>query len=515
MLKHPPKAGYNGLTIVLSNPSRLDRITLLSGTGGNYFSDECLYPHASRYQCDVRVLEDKSPFLPNTKCILALGEKAQQSIGNVTTSLHEQRGSPLFHNEIPVISSYLPQDCVDLKDYESEFNPELQGSDMESGDEGDTENGNPLSEKRRHGKTKRSNYAFWLQRDVEKCFRILQNGGKLPTNPITPRYHIYPSSDDVIALLTNTKNAFLYFDIETDANLNITCFAFSFGFPDIYVVPCIDWTYAWAYSSLPKIFQALQISLLSNTVVAHNGAGFDFFVLAHKYKIAIGRRVYDTMYAQSRIYPEIEKSLGHCISLPWMFEPYHKNEGNFAYRTQHQAMELWKYCGKDVSSLIHLREQQQIYASKHTGLRESIDSVNSYVRPYLICQLQGIHYKQELLKETMDTNDRLCNQYLRILDILVGKDSMRKIRRKSKSGMPSSNVQCITYFHEMLQYPVVGRSKKTKKPSLGKTLMFKLKLKFPKQAVIDVILAYRALAKESGSLKFTCWKNENKQTPNA
>lgn len=514
-LRHQPKANYSGLTIVMSNPSRFDKLTLLSGTGGNYFSNECLYPHANRYQCDIRLLEDTTSILPNTKCILALGEAAQQSLCKVSTDLFEQRGSPLLYNSsIPTISSFLPQDSIDVKDYESEFNIALQGSDVEHGSEDDAENGNPLSSKRRHGITKRSNYAFWLQKDTEKCFRIIQNGGRLPIpEGIAPRYHIYPASDDIISLLCGTKNAFLYFDIETDANLNITCFAFSFGLPNIYVVPCIDWTYQWAYSALPKIFQALQIALLANTTVAHNGAGFDFYVLAFKYKIAIGRKVYDTMYAQSRIYPEVEKSLGHCISLPWMFEPYHKNEGNFAYRTQQQAMELWRYCGKDVSSLIYLKKAQDEYAKSRTGLRESIDSVNSYVRPYLICQLQGIHYRQDLLADTMDTNDRLCNQYLRILDILVGKDSMRKIRRKSKAGMPSSNAQCVEYFHNMLLYPVQKFSTKTKKPMLGKTLMYKLKLKFPKQAVIDVILAYRLLAKESGSLKFLPWKDSNKQTP--
>ena len=59
----------------------------------------------------------------------------------------------------------------------------------------------------------------------------------------------------------------------------------------------------------------------------------------------------------------------------------------------------------------------------------------------------------------------------------------------------------------MLGYPVVFKSKKTQLPSLGKKAMYKLRLKHD-NPVIDFVLAYREVAKESGSLKFNPWKTQ-------
>jgi hypothetical protein len=67
----------------------------------------------------------------------------------------------------------------------------------------------------------------------------------------------------------------------------------------------------------------------------------------------------------------------------------------------------------------------------------------------------------------------------------------------------------------MLGYPVVSLGKMTKKgtrnASLAKQNMFKLKLKY-NNPVIDFVIAYRELAKESGSLKFTPWKTNNESS---
>lgn len=78
--------------------------------------------------------------------------------------------------------------------------------------------------------------------------------------------------------------------------------------------------------------------------------------------------------------------------------------------------------------------------------------------------------------------------------------------------MPGSNKQCCTYFHDMLGYPVISRGKETKKgtrnASLAKQNMYKLRLRFD-NPVIDFCLAYRELAKESGSLKFNPWIDDS------
>src|SRR6266404_270380 len=96
MLRHKPRLTYSGLTIVMSKPSRFDNQHLLSGNGGVYFNNECLKPNGVNIlQCDVRLFEDNSPLIDNTKCILLLGEEAAQSwLRNKDNSLNEIRGSP-------------------------------------------------------------------------------------------------------------------------------------------------------------------------------------------------------------------------------------------------------------------------------------------------------------------------------------------------------------------------------------------------------------------------------------
>ena len=103
MLRNKPKLKYCGLTVVLSNPSRFDRVSLLSATGGHVFNDHCLRPDFNVMQCDIRVSDDKSPLLPDTKCVLLLGEGAMRSWLPETrnNSLGEMRGSVFIVNNIP------------------------------------------------------------------------------------------------------------------------------------------------------------------------------------------------------------------------------------------------------------------------------------------------------------------------------------------------------------------------------------------------------------------------------
>ena len=503
-----PKLSYCGLTIVLRNPSRFDlkHGRLLSANGGSLFSD-CLAPDFNIHQCDLRVREDRESLLPGTKCVLLLGEEAAQEwLGNKENTLNEIRGSIYTINDIPHISSYFPQDASDIKDYESSHNEEYEREE-------DEDDKAPVDEKRRHGKTKRKNFRFWLGRDVNKCKLILK--GRIPSNPIpNPEYHIYPSSNLVVNTLTETKGKELFFDIETDERLNIICFSYSFGDSNIYCIPCLDHNYSWAYHNLPAIYRALATGIWNNTVVAHNGANFDFYVLAKKYKIAINK-VKDTMLQQHRCYPEAERSLGHCTSL-WTTEPFHKDEGDEGYYTPAQVKQKLLYCGKDVYTMMLVYKAQLEHARRNPGLQESFNQVNSAIRPYLITSFTGIHYDAQKVKEIMAENDGLMMQYIRLINWFVGEKTISELRKRFKSSLPGSNPQCCIYFHEKLGYPVVGRGKEKKdgsrNPSLAKKNLFKLKLKH-ENPVIDLVIAYRETQKESGALKFNPLKQDEVNNP--
>lgn len=502
--------GYCGLTIVLSHPSRFDKFALLSAQAGNIFNNDCLRPEFNSMQCDIRVADDPSELLPNTKCILLLGTYAMgkylrnEVYGN---TLSEMRGTLFQYKGITAIPSYYPQDALDIKNYEQD-NPLSHheiSNDIEAWeeDDGDEEKEGDV---KRYGFTKRSNYLFWLRRDVWKAKQVLNNTVPRIERPI---YRMYPPADEVIKVLTETKNEYLYLDIETDfEEQNIQCFSFCFNSNIIWNVPVLDWHYLRAYTTLHLILRALSIAMRDNIVVTHNGATFDLFVLCYKLHIPF-RRAYDTMIAHQRCWPDIEKSLGHFNSY-WNWEPFHKDENSLGYQTEKQMMDRMFYCGKDVFTMKLGKAEIDKYAKTIPGLQQSIDDANACIRPYLTSTLQGIKVAEEELKERIKLNDRLMYQYNRMVEILIGEQGMQMVRTFVKSKKPSfisgSNKQCVGYFHDLLGYPVQAYGKPDKfgkkAPALGKKQLYSLALKF-NNPVITLICLYRQLRKETSRLQFT------------
>jgi hypothetical protein len=497
MLYHPPKFTYSGLTIILSNPSRFDQTELISAQAGAWFNNNCLRPDFNRYQCDIRLADDDRPLLTGTKVVLCMGLKAQQLWMKVDTNLDEQRGSPVLRfNDIVYISTYLPQDCMDMKNYESYLNTEL--SAQNKAEEAETKKEKGERAEKRRTPTDRANYRFWCQKDTRKAIDILKRG--LRRTP-PPEYIIYPSSKTVIDVLRAAKDKIMYVDIETDIiDRHLKCFGFAFDTGPIYVVPFYRFNRELAYDNCGAILGAIAIAMQRNLVVTHNGQTFDLFVLMHDYGIPF-RKAYDTLIATHRCFPSVEKSLGHCVSL-WTHEPYHKDEGILQPKSDRQEHSLWSYNAKDVFTTRLVKEAIDAYAATIPGLTASIEQAMSSIRPYLTTTMTGILYDEEKLKARVAYNDRVMMQMMRVADILVGKEAMEWIRGSGKGHMLGSSQQCVRYFHTLLGYPVVSRSQKTKAPSLDEPAILKLKLKHD-NPLLDAILEYRGRQKETGSLLFT------------
>jgi hypothetical protein len=497
-MRHLPRFTYSGLTMVLSNPSRFDDKTgkLLSGFAGDYV-DEHLRPTTNRYCCDIRTADTlDAGLLDGTKAIILLGEKAISlwTAGKYNTyTVGEQRGCPLegYFPSVPTIGSYFPQDCFDIVDHERRLNTQYGGSglDDDSFDEGEEYEGT-----KRHGKTKRANWRFWLGKDLRKIAGKLQATSDDDKEAV-PSYRIYPEASDVIEELRNPNEDTINLDIETDREFNITCFGFSLGLHrPIYVVPFLRYNYSNAYgTSFIEILKAIVLALNHKEIVIHNSM-FDLFVLCNKYRMPFGRRIYDTMLAQHRCFPEVEKSLGHCVSL-WTWQPYHKEEGVMNPQNIDQEMKLWQYNGKDVYTMMLVRRAIDLYASKHPGIPESIAQVNRCVRPYLLNTMYGIRYDETKIPEIISENDRLCNQYLRTMKLLTNTDLL-----------PTSSKSCVKYFHDAMGYKVIRRSTKTGAPSLDEKSLYKLKIGNPQNVIIDLVFAFRRKIKETGILKFNPWK---------
>jgi len=472
--------------------------------------NDCLQPEYNNMMCDVRVMEDKTPFLPDTRCLLLLGEHTMHEWCKDTrgNTLNEMRGSLLDVNGIPAIASYLPQDACDMKNWEkahNELSKEYEADDEVSGNSEDEEDEGDV---KRFSPTKRSNYSFWLKKDTEKAKSILL--GKLGLNQTKPNYNIFPTADEVVHVLTTHKNVYFYFDMETDyEEQNLLCFSFSFDGHTIYSVPVLNTNYRPAYTNYHHILRALAIAIRDNIIVAHNGACFDFFVLAFKYHIPV-YRCYDTMLAQHRCFPSVEKSLGHCVSL-WTWERFHKDNNPGAYFTQEHMMSMLKYCGKDVYTMYLVKQSIDAYAKTIPGLEDSIKCAQDSIVPYLLMSLQGIAYDEEARKKITDENDRLMMQYIRMMNLLIGDKGLMEVKsfiKSFKGSFTGGNEQACAYFHDILEYPVLFRSTKTGLPSLGKKIMYRLAMKYPENAVIPIILNYRKVQKETSALKFIPFRDD-------
>lgn len=498
-----PTVTYCGLTIILSNPSRFDKHNpvrpdsdfLLSANGGVMFNRYLLNPDYNLLQCDVRTKDCKDSLLEGTKCICLLGEEAmkQFALGVEGNTINEMRGSLLATKfGIPAIATFNAQEAVDRQDFEHGNREEYHGAPSEGDDDSEGDG-------KSHGNTKRANYAFWMRRDLWKCKQITL--GKFIVEK-EPNYRIYPPSDEVIHALDSCEGI-VDFDIETDyEEQNLLCFAFSQMDSDtVYSVPILNSDYRFAYSTVPFIIRALARMFERCTICAHNGAGFDYLVMGNKYKIATTKAI-DSMLMWNRCFPDLEKSLMHVISY-FTWQRFHKDEDSKAYRTHQHMMDKLKYCGKDVFGLRLIREAMTKYAKTIPGLEDSMTCANDSIIPYVTTMIQGIKYDEKKVAKVIEENDKLMEQYIRICKILIGPDLVL-----GKGAFPGSSRQNVKYFHDLLGYDVIFRSKDTGAPSLGKKSMYKLALKYPNNPVITFINLYRRLQKETGALGFEPWKTD-------
>lgn len=497
---HPPKLGYKGLTIILSNPSRFDFKQLLSGNAGTWFCDTALRGIGlNRYQCDIRTMDVETPLLPGTKVVLCLGQAAQQKWFSPQHSLSEQRGSPHIKSnageDIIYISSFFPQDCYDLQNYEARLNPHHSGprEDSEAPDDDEA--------KGHKGSTRRQNYKFWLGCDIRKVGRILKQGLH---RSVRPAPVLYPPASRLVEVLQSKKRDTFYLDIETTFDRTLTCIGFCFEEGPVYVFPFRRYDYTLGYGEVEasRILRALSIAMRDNLTVSHNGHGFDWLVLAHHYRIPFGKNLYDTMISHNRCYPEAEKSLGHCLSL-WTDEPYHKDEGVFNPHNTDQERQLWLYNAKDVYAMRDLKKAFDNECDKDAGLKASIEQAQSMIYPYLVATLKGIKMDEVRLREIVSENDRYMMQLQRIVRILVGEEVFDLLKGKSDASLLSSNKQAARYFYTMLGYKVPYKTD-SGEPACDAGAMLKMKLALAKSGVenpvIDLRLKFAGIRKETSFL---------------
>jgi hypothetical protein len=504
---------YSGITVLLNRPSRFDEQSnrLISGKAGESFDKQF-----AKYGIDRKDLVIKTAYgwntlgnrmlLDDTKAILCLGYESLK-LFNTENNIGEMRGSPFLYQGIPVITSFAPQDANDLKDYESSYH--------EGGDEDEDPNDKTFN--KGHGVTARRNFKFWLNRDIAKTIRIAREGLNLPE--FTPL--IYPDIDDICRTLLLYRDCYLHIDIETDPEtIDITVFSFCYEsisgdiITPVYTVPLRRFNYTCAYEQPWKIWQALAVAMARNIVVTHNGHQYDLFVFTYKYRMPFSKRNFDTIIGQHRNFPEVEKSLGHCISLYTDF-PFHKNDGIFCPQNREQEMKLWNYNAKDVFTMIYVRQGIEKYA-KLIGSWEGIQEANDYIVWTLTETFTGIRRDTDAVNVLIQNNEKRIKQLYRILNALVGQNYNPKFH--ADDNPIYLNVRSPKQMQQYLfnkktegglglqpyEYGVVSKKTGIAAPKADEKTLLRLQVKHG-IASIAVVLELRRLAKQTSSLEINHW----------
>jgi hypothetical protein len=420
----------------------------------------------------IRHVHDTRALPANTTHVLCLGEAAMKTwMGREGldawrgyVELTTPRGVP---RAVPTVATYLPIDCVDVKDYEG-----FDGDDDDDEGAGNNKDTAP---------TARGNYRFWFMSDVAKLYAAPRT--------LRPQTVVLSPTHTEWQHLMTVAGSTVYFDIETHPATNtLQCFSLAVDDGPVLTVGVYDWT--GRLIAPANTLEMLALLFSRNRVVIHN-ASFDLPFLAVNYRVPFGRDIHDTMVIHHRCFPEAEKSLAHVISY-WINSPYHKGDaGTFHPRNRAQYDTLLLYNARDVHTLREVHRAQMAHVARDPGLAASVELGNRSLYSYLVAGLHGFYIdlprRLALIKEL----ERRVFKYQMILDKLVG--------RAFNAGSPK---QCIEYFHEDMGYPVVKKSKLTGGPSVAGDALYLLLLAHPENPVPRVILAMRDVSKQLTQLQF-------------
>jgi len=479
------------ITLLLSNPSRFDIKSdkLLSGYL-NTVVETILFPLRLK---DINVvtlddIEHKLNRIPGeTLVVLACGDACIKLLPAPYNKykLDEIRGYTIPTNEFTIIPTYFPQDILDMKDYEATHNPMKQKLSYRITQVQDEE-----LDTKSHGKTNRNNYRFWFTQDINKAKRLIRKQPEVNSCKL----HINPQLSLLLNWMDNIHNETVYFDIETIPETGqITCFALSTGPAEVYAIPIIDHHFEHIYSpqGTARILRSLARVFKDNIIVAHN-AMFDLLTMLYVYKIPPPpqKQIHCTMQMHHRLYPEVEKSLGHCVSL-YTDQPFHKNDADsYIPRTYQQWINLLTYNGKDVETLA-LVHKELLRRGKMQNVLDSMTQANESIRPYLLLSFRGLKLDVDKLCSRIDE----CKEHANLLETKV----LSKLVGYNIN--PRSPQQVAHYLFDQLKI-----KRPTKEPTNTKSLFNIMAAHYI--PAIDVIIKARRLNKIASDLSFKLWRND-------
>lgn len=177
--------------------------------------------------------------------------------------------------------------------------------------------------------------------------------------------NIRPSFDEVLRYLSDIEQNERSFstDIEGYAdNVGVTMLSIAPTPTDCLVIPFwIDGAHYWTEDEECLIWVLIQRLYLNPKIrkKCHNGF-YELFVLAWRHRIAIRNIDEDTMLKMFELYPELDKSLGVCVSF-FTEEPYYKDDRKSTNTTTRLV-----YNGKDSCCTEEIERPMEVALQKQS-----------------------------------------------------------------------------------------------------------------------------------------------------
>jgi len=469
------------LTIIYGGLSRYDLAQkpprMFSGAAGDLFQQRTFDVPELKPGClDIRLTgtpDMQRPFYSKTRFLL-LGVEALKWLMPDEPNLMKHRGFVLTGpNNCPAIATFHPIECYDFK--ATDF---IEDDDDEEGDEA-----------KDVGPTSRLNYLFWALLDYRKLISLpWPLPGYRADSPL-----IAPNANFVVGWLNSIQpNAYVTIDIETRRqDHSLDCVGLRSAGSTV-VVPFYSYTGGLHYGHVDtaRIYRALYQLFLRRdvTIVGHN-LSFDLSVLCWRYQLPLPRKLYDTLLAQHREYPQLEKSLSHALSLYTYATRNHK--GDIALNVSYANFQrLLGYNANDVLWTARIMEEQHRRHATDEPLARAVATANRILYCTLLMSFTGIAIDVGRRDEQVSVEQSRADALTKVLRVLT----------ENPTFNPASPNQCAALLYTKLMYPIDERTK-TGAPSTGVKTLYKLQLKQP-NPIIPFIIHAREAAKAASMLRF-------------
>lgn len=447
--------------LVLPRPSRFDKVNdqILAGPARDLCNDTIPVPY------DVCYVADYKKLWQNYKHIILTGQESLAAF-DLTKTLSSTRGYVYHIAGHKIVSTFWPQDAVDLANHEGGIDEDDAAANLSFKDE---------------SSTSRANYRFWFRQDIKKLYAT--------PSGIGPMQYNFVSNREAGAELQRSVGRTLYYDLESHPDTNtLTCFSYAFDDDNVKTACIYDHTGRLCPDAV-KCMAGLQRAFHRNKIVIHN-SGFDLLFLALFHGISFGDDIEDTMLMGHRIFPEAEKSLAHNISL-YINAPYHKSEGGtWNPRSFAQLDQLLRYNSKDVYTLraVHRAQWRAIHAGGD-GLRNSVLQVNRSIFGYLYTSFHGLPINATSLGAYRRNREKVAAQWERVVQIMAGYPLN-----------PGSPQQLADYFVNRMGYEVLTKTE-SGAPCVNEATLYKYLIRY-KNPIIRAVLKYKRAQKVAGELGF-------------